>query len=201
MSDSKATRPSLLLRIRDAGDGPSWAEFAELYGPIVRGYCRRRGLQEADSADVVQEVLTQVARSIGAFDYRPARGKFRDWLGTMTRRKIARFFEVRGRQARAAGDVDPMASRGADCEDPEWSAEFHSRVLEAALGRIRGGFGGPTWEAFSRIWSDGHPAPQVARELGLTIEAVYLAKSRVLRRLREEVLSLADDFPLVPPAD
>ena len=95
--------------------------------------------------------------------------------------------------------MTPWPRPGAGSEDPEWSAEFHSRVLEAALGRIRGGFERPTWEAFSKIWLDGHPAPQVARDLGLTIEAAYLAKSRVLRRLREEVLALADDFPIAPP--
>ena len=77
MSDSRATKPSLLLRIRDAGDSSSWGEFAAIYGPIIRGYCLRRGLQEADTADVSQEVLAQVMRSIGSFEYEPGRGRFR----------------------------------------------------------------------------------------------------------------------------
>jgi RNA polymerase sigma-70 factor (ECF subfamily) len=197
-SDPRATKPSLLLRIRDAGDSTSWGEFADLYGPIIRGYCRRRGLQEADAADVGQEVLAQVARAIGAFEYQPVRGRFRDWLGTETRNKIARFFEVRGRERPAAGD-DPAARLEAVAEDPEWSAEFHARILEAALARIRHDFEDATWAAFERIWAGDQRAPEVARDLGLTIDAVYAAKSRVLRRLREEVLALADDLPCALP--
>ncbi len=197
-SDSRATKPSLLLRIRDAGDGAAWGEFADLYGPIIRGYCRRRGLQEADAADVGQEVLAQVSRAIGAFEYEPVRGRFRDWLGTVTRNKIARFFEVRGREDAAAGGGSADLVE-AIAEDPEWSAEFHARILEAALARIRHDFEPATWTAFERLWAGDHRAPDVARDLGLTIDAVYAAKSRILRRLREEVLALADDLPCALP--
>ena len=72
--DPRATKPSLLLRIRDAGDSASWNEFAEIYGPVIRSYCRRRGLQPTDADDVVQEILAQVARSIGTFEYEPGAG-------------------------------------------------------------------------------------------------------------------------------
>src|ERR1700677_3207436 len=101
--DPRDTRPSLLLRIRDADDSDSWADFAKVYGPVIRGYCRLRGLQEADADDVSQEVLAQVTRSIGSFDYEPGRGRFRDWLGAVTRNKIVRFLEVKGRGVPGAG--------------------------------------------------------------------------------------------------
>ena len=191
----RATKPSLLLRIRDARDSASWNEFAEIYGPVIRSYCRRRGLQPTDADDVVQEILAQVARSIGTFEYEPARGRFRDWLGRVTRNKITRFFESKGREGPTIGN-DASAQREASAEDSEWSANIHARILEAALARIRFGFEPSTWDAFERIWCVGLPAPEVARTLGMTIDAVYAAKSRVLRRLREEVLSLADDLPL-----
>jgi RNA polymerase sigma-70 factor (ECF subfamily) len=193
-ADSRATRPSLLLRLRDASDSDSWEEFARVYGPVICSYCRRRGLQQADADDVAQEVLGQVARSIGTFDYQPGRGRFRDWLGTVTRHKISRWAETRGRGPTAADrPADEYAARG---EDPEWSDEFYARVLEAALARIRGEFELRTWEAFERVWAGDHPAPEVADALGMTIDAVYQAKSRVLKRLREEVLALADDLPV-----
>ena len=193
--DPRATKPSLLLRIRDARDSASWNEFAEIYGPIIRSYCRRRGLQPADADDVVQEILARVARSIGTFEYEPGRGRFRDWLGTVTRNKITRFFESKGREGSAIS-IDMSAQIEASAEDPEWSANLHARILEVALVRIRVGFEPSTWDAFERIWCVGLPAPEVARTLGMTIDAVYAVKSRVLRRLREEVLSLADDLPM-----
>jgi RNA polymerase sigma factor (sigma-70 family) len=192
-SNSRTTNPSLLLRIRDSGDSGSWHEFAEVYGPVIRGYCLRRGLQEADAADVTQEVLAQVVRSIGSFDYQPGRGTFRAWLGTVTRNRISRFFEVNGRHVRSAGghrSAEQIATAG---EDPEWSAEFHARILEAALARIRCEFEPTTWNAFVQVWSGDQPAPLVAKSLGIKIDAVYVAKSRILRRLRDEVLALADD--------
>ena len=162
-SNSRTTNPSLLLRIRDSGDSRSWREFAEVYGRVIRGYCVRRGLQEADAADVTQEVLAQVARAIGSFEYQPGRGTFRAWLGTMTRNKITRFFELSGRHVQSAGG-DPSAGQVATTgEDPEWTAEFHTRILEAALARIRGDFESRTWSAFVQVWSGDQPAPLVAR--------------------------------------
>ena len=196
--DSRSTKASLLLRIRDHGDAASWADFAVVYGPLIRGYCRRKGLQEADSADVEQEVLAQVARSISGFDYEPGRGRFRDWLGTVTRNKIARSREVAGRGTRGiGGDGSVAILDGVDTpgDDAEWTSAFHARILEVALGRVRPGFEPVTWSAFSGVWADGLPAPEVARALGLAIDSVYAAKSRVLKRLREEVLALADDMP------
>jgi RNA polymerase sigma factor (sigma-70 family) len=198
-SSSRTTNLSLLLRIRDSSDSRSWQEFAEVYGRVIRGYCARRGLQEADADDVSQEVLAQVARSIGTFGYQPGRGTFRAWLGTMTRNKITRFFEVSGRQLESArGDqsAGQMATAG---EDPEWTAEFHISILETALARIRGDFEFRTWSAFVQVWSCDRPAPHVARTLEMSIDAVYAAKSRILRRLHDEVIVLADDLPIAIP--
>ena len=194
--DSRATKPSLLLRVRDADDSASWDEFAEIYGPVIRKYCHRRGLQSTDADDVVQETLLQVSRSIGTFDYDSSRGRFRDWLGTVVRNKITRFFESKSRQVSTI-DNNPSAQLEASSEDPEWTANMHARILEVALLRIRVDFEPLTWDAFERLWCVGCSAPEVARTLGMTIDTVYAAKSRVLRRLREEILLLADDWPLV----
>jgi RNA polymerase sigma-70 factor (ECF subfamily) len=91
------TRPSLLLRVRDSGDADAWRTFMTIYAPLVYGYVRRRGLQDADAADLTQDVMGEVARVIRSFEYQPARGRFRDWLFLIARRRLMRFS---GRQAR-----------------------------------------------------------------------------------------------------
>jgi RNA polymerase sigma-70 factor (ECF subfamily) len=193
------TRPSLLLRIRDHQDAEAWQTFVDVYAPLIYGYCRHRRLQESDAADVAQEVLTRVARSMRNFEYSPDRGRFRDWLGTIARNEIVRF-QTRAKRpgegagGEAAGVLDSVAS--AD-QDSAWSAQFHAHLLETALGRVRPHFDPATWRAFELVWLDDAPAPQVARQLGLAVEKVYVAKSRVLKRLREEVLLLGEDSPLL----
>ena len=202
--DSDKTHPSLLVRIRDGQDDASWRTFVDLYAPLIYRYCRLRGLQDADAADVGQEVLAQVAQSIRRFEYQPERGRFRDWLGTVTRNKVVRFLEVQGRPARGAGGsssdgvLDAVGDPGGDSA---WDAEFHAHVLRTALERIRPRVERTTWEAFHRVWVEGKPPLETARELGIAIDAVYLAKSRMLRRLREEVVAIAEDLPLYAPLD
>src|SRR5947209_5492287 len=99
-----STRPSLLVRLRDAGDTESWQTFVQTYAPAVYRYCRKQGLQDADAADVAQDVLVQVVRSMRTFHYQPERGRFRDWMGTVTRHQVARFLERRHRGGRPVAD-------------------------------------------------------------------------------------------------
>jgi RNA polymerase sigma-70 factor (ECF subfamily) len=193
-SDS-GTRPSLLVRLRDLTDVESWQTFVTTYAPLIYGYCRRRGAQDADAADVTQEVLTRVARAVRTFEYQPERGRFRDWLGTVTRNALAMYQRKQARQA-AGGDLDRMIDPEPEAE---WTADFHAQVLRVAMERVRGHFEPPTWTAFLRVWQDGRPALEVAQELGLSIDSVYAAKSRVLKRLWEEVRMLAEDLPQCMP--
>jgi RNA polymerase sigma factor (sigma-70 family) len=190
------TRPSLLVRLRDPRDAESWETFVRVYAPVVFAYCRRAGVQDADAADVTQEVLAQVARSIRGFDYRPERGRFRDWLRTVTRHKLARHF----RKPAPTEAVDGLETVVAADPDPAWDEAFNARVLQAALEHARPAFEPATWRAFELTWLAGRPAQEVAAEVGLAIDAVYAAKSRVLKRLREEVLLLAEDLPQLFPA-
>lgn len=194
-----ATRPSLLLRLRDSGDAEAWRVFVETYTPLVYAYCRRRGLQPSDVADVAQEVMVQVSRSIREFSYQPERGRFRDWLGTVTRTKLLRFLQRDHRAGKGVGLAaeELMRHLAAPESDTLWNEGFQARVLEVALSRARPDFEEATWAAFHRTWIDGHPAARVADELGLPVGSVYVSKSRVLKRLREEVATLAEDFPLL----
>ncbi len=196
---TSATRPSLLLRLRNPRDSEAWRTFVETYTPLVYAYCRRRGLQASDVADVTQEVMAQVLRSIAEFSYEPQRGRFRDWLGTITRTKLARFLARNARAGKGEGGDAGAEDLTLHVEAPEtdtlWTEGFHARVLEVAMTRARPDFQEATWTIFEHAWVSGQAAPDVAQELGVPIESVYIAKSRVLKRLRTEVVTLAEDYP------
>jgi RNA polymerase sigma-70 factor (ECF subfamily) len=188
----------LLLRIRDPGDTVAWRAFVDVYGPLI--YRHGRGLQDADAADVTQEVLFQVSRSIQTFEYRPEQGRFRDWLGTVTENKIRTFLTRRagaGRAAGEAGAVNQLTSVAAGEQDTQWAEEFSRHLLHLALTRIQPHFEEHIWRAFERVWRDDQPPAEVANELNQTVDWVYMVKARVLKRLQEEVYELAEDMPLL----
>ena len=93
MADALLTRASLLVRLRDPKDRAAWQQFVELYGRLVYGFVRQRGLQDADAADLTQEVFLAVAQAAGRWQYDPRQGSFRGWLYGITRHKLARFPE------------------------------------------------------------------------------------------------------------
>ena len=105
MKDAPITRASLLLRVRDAKDEAAWVQFVQIYTPLIYGYCRSRGLQESDAADVTQEVMRAVARAIARFEYDPQRGKFRNWLLTVVQSKLHNFLAQQQRQPALAGET------------------------------------------------------------------------------------------------
>lgn len=184
-----ATSASLLVRVRDSADADAWATFERVYGPLIRRSCLRRGLQPADAADVSQEVLARVAGAIRGFEYAPARGRFRAWLGTVTANEVKTFRTRAGRHP-AGTETDPADP------DPAWDAEFTAHVLAEAMARVRGEFEPATWAAFEAAWVRREPPAAVAAALGIAVHAVYVNKSRVLKRLEAEVILLADDLPV-----
>src|SRR5438132_7960469 len=101
MQESPATRASLLVRLRDGSDTEAWQEFVHLYAPVIYGFARKRGLQDADAADMMQEVLRSVSNAAPRLEYDPARGTFRGWLFTVTRNKVFSFLESRSRRVEA----------------------------------------------------------------------------------------------------
>lgn len=194
-TDTHETRPSLLLRVRDLGDSQAWSEFVDLYGPLVARYLRRAGLQEADILDLTQDILLGLTASLRAFEYSPERGRFRDWMGTVVRRRLQDFFRRRCAQGRVVEDASLELLGGAAAE-AEWTSQFQDHILRSALTRIRDRFSSENWRAFELNWLENLDAPEVARQLGLPLEQVYVARSRVLRRLRLEIVALAADEPL-----
>jgi RNA polymerase sigma factor (sigma-70 family) len=198
MSDPPTTRPSLLARIRDPRDGVAWSEFVDVYGPLVYDYGRRRGLQDADAADLMQDVLRAVAATADRFAYDPARGTFRSWLFTVTRTKFLDAVRRRRPGDRGTGDTDihkhleakPAGDReGMDVgpEAVEWDQAYGQRLLDWAAGQIRSEFRPMTWQAFWLCAVEGCAPRDASAALGMSIGSVYAAKCRVLARLREEV--------------
>ena len=197
MDKSPATRPSLLVRIRDTRDEQAWRQFVEIYAPLVDHYGRKHGLQAADAADLAQEVLQVVTSTVARFDYDPRRGSFRGWLFTVTRNKLRRLAARRQRQPRATGEtaVRELIEQQASPEPDEdaWNQEYQRRLFTWAAGQIRDRFQDSTWRAFWRTAVEDEPAQSVADELGMTLGAVYIAKSRVLSRLRRLVRQVTDE--------
>lgn len=196
MSESPATRASLLVRIRDGRDGAAWAQFVEIYAPLVYGYGRRHGLQDADAADLTQEVLRAVARSAAALDYDPRRGSFRGWLFTVARNKLRNFLAALAREVASRGHTAAHAlleAQPARAEADSWDREYEERLFAWAAERVRGEFQDSTWQAFWLTAVEGQSAGDVALSLGISPGAVYIAKSRVLARLRKEVEHLQEE--------
>ncbi|MFO0820254.1 MAG: sigma-70 family RNA polymerase sigma factor [Pirellulales bacterium] len=197
MNDPQTTRVSLLLRLQDKRDERTWREFVELYSPLIYGFARRQGLQDADAVDVTQEVLGAVARSIERFSYDATRGSFRGWLFTLTRNELC---DWRARQRSAVigkgGCEETSDAREPALDEFEecWEDEFQRHVFLRASERVRAEVRESTWEAFRRTTMAGESGREVAQALGMTIAAVYLAKARVLTRLRVLAREIAEEY-------
>jgi RNA polymerase sigma-70 factor (ECF subfamily) len=185
-----------LLRIRDAEDQAAWATFVEIYTPLVWGFCRRQGLQEADAADVAQEVMLAISSAIRKFDYDPQRGSFRAWLAVVTRSKLNNFFLAQQRRPMPVGDSGLMQSLSetpSPNESAEWDRDYRQRVFDWAAARVRPEVEEHTWQAFWRTAIEREDGKTVAGSLGLSVGAVYVARSRVIARLKEEVQAVDEE--------
>ena len=184
-----STPVSLLDRLRRPDDPAAWERFVRLYTPLLYYWARRLGCQEPDAADLVQDVLTQLVRKLPDFTYDPDKS-FRSWLRTVL------LNTWRNHQRRA--ELPQDATAGLDdlaIPDPASfleEAEYRQWLVGRALELMRSEFQPATWKAFWECVVAERPAAEVARELGLTENAVYLAKGRVLRRLRRELAGLLD---------
>ncbi len=195
-----ATSKSLLVKARDRNDHAAWRRLTELYEPLIQKWVRPHVAQRADAEDVVQEVLTALVRELPRFDHNQRPGAFRAWLRTMTVHRLRTYWEKRdARPAGAVGGAAPYATL-AQLADPAstlcafWDNEHDRYVTQTLLKAICLEFLPATWRAFERQVQDGQTAAEVAEELGLSVNAVLIAKSRVLKRLRERAAGLVDFF-------
>jgi RNA polymerase sigma-70 factor (ECF subfamily) len=191
MGATPTTCPSLLLRIRDRSDQEAWRQFVALYGPLVYQYARRKGLQDADAADVAQVVFQAISEEIARLEYDPRRGSFRGWVLAVTRNQVNKHLErsrVRGRTAPGRFDQQALDRCTAANRDAElWEQEYRQRAFRLVAERVQHEFEGSSWQAFWRTAVEGQAASDVGERLGMSVGAVYTARSRVLTRLKAAV--------------
>ena len=190
------TSTSLLNRVR-AFDSQAWKAFCRLYAPLVYGWARKAGLQDDDAADVGQEVFRTVAARINTFQ-RIRQGSFRTWLWTITRNKLGDHFRRANGRPQARGgssayhQLQQLPETPPDDSSDPTGTKTRMTILHEALQLIQHDFEPTTWQVFLRSTIDGESADEIAREFGMTSNAVRQAKFRVLQRLRTELDGLLD---------
>jgi RNA polymerase sigma-70 factor (ECF subfamily) len=198
MGDSPITRPSLLVRIRDTQDNQAWSQFVEIYAPLIYGFARKHGLQDADAADLTQDVLRVVAKTIRGLDYDRQRGSFRGWLFTVVRNKLRNFLTRRRSYEQGTGDTGAhklLKEQPAPEEDQAdwWDQDYERQLFACAAKQVRSRVHESTWQAFWQTTVLGKNGKEVAQELNMTVAAVYLAKSRIMAQLKEEIRQLREE--------
>ncbi len=189
MQTSPGTRVSLIVRICDERDMEAWSQFVEIYAPLVYGFLLRHGLQDADAADLTQEVLASVATAAKNLKYSAQRGPFRNWLFTVVKNRLRNFRRKSKRQTCGTGDTEAhqLLMQQPDRNAVDWDQAHERRLFHYVADQVRGDFQESTWQAFWRTAVEGQAGKEVAESLGMTISAVYLAKGRVMQRIREQV--------------
>ncbi|HAY78612.1 MAG TPA: RNA polymerase subunit sigma-24 [Planctomycetaceae bacterium] len=183
------TSASLLNLLQNASDEVAWTTLVDMYSPLIRGWLKRHGAAPGDVDDVVQEVLTIVVRRFPEFQRHPRTGAFRSWLRTITANCLRDYWRRSNRRPVAVGGSD-FAEVVNQLADPAsgisqiWDREHDEHVTRYLLAKIRPDFSEQTWKAFQRFALDGLSADAVAEELGMSANAVFIAKSRVMSKLR-----------------
>jgi RNA polymerase sigma-70 factor (ECF subfamily) len=185
------TPPSLLERVRLAEDHHAWQEFIDLYSPLIYTWAIRMGLQASDAADLMQDVFVTLLRKMPEFRYQPG-GSFRGWLRTVV---VNHWRDARRRRLVDLPEGEeplPDELTIPDTAARVWEEEYHQHLVGRALELMKGHFQPSTWQACWQVVVEGRPPADVAAELGLSVPAIYTAKSRVLHRLRQELEGMLD---------
>ncbi len=190
LAGSSATRLSLISRIR-VGDAQAWKEMVDLYSPLVAFWCRRSGVPNSDVNDLLQDVFFSVARSIDQYQPRKKGGGFRAWLWTITRNKMIDAHRQSKRMPLAAGGSTALHAAHSipvelDESDASERIEFQ-HLLHRALAQVENEFEAKTWQAFWRTTIDGISSAVAAEEFGVSAATIRQYRSRVLRRLRQQL--------------
>ena len=184
------TRVSLIIRLPDAADVEAWRDFAESYEPFVYRFARRRGLQDADAREVVQEVFLGVARAIRRWEPDTKRARFRTWLFRIAKNQLLNKLSSRRKEMvlyTGAWERVEADAAGDGTFSAEEEAEYQQAVFSWAASRIEKQVKPKTWSAFWMTSVEGQSVDDVSSQLGVSSGQIYVARSRVIRKLREEI--------------
>lgn len=186
-----STSVSLLKRLQSPDAERAWERFVELYTPLMDFWVRKIGVPSSDASDLVQNVFATLVKKLPTFQY-DRRKSFRGWLRTVTQNAARDYF--RRIAARPEQTVDQLAQTVGTTVEAEFleETEYRAHLVGRALQLMQAEFQETTWQACWRHVVEGRPAAEVARELGISANVVYISKSRILRRLREELADLLD---------
>jgi RNA polymerase sigma-70 factor, ECF subfamily len=193
-----STRKSLLIRARN-GDEGAWEDLCVVYRPLIVGWLHRHAVPSYDIDDLVQEILLKLVRSLPSFKHSGRPGAFRSWLRTIARNNCRDYWKSPSRRAAAPADAAALALE--QLEDPDsplnraWDVEHDRYVLRCLMDLMKLEFEPATMRAFLRVTLEGATSAQAAAEAGISLDAIYASRSRILRRLRELAGGLLDDLP------
>ena len=201
MPEFPETNHSLIARVRDPADGVSWTEFLGIYQPVVLRMAKRRGLQDADAEDVMQQVFVSISRSIDRWTASDAAPPFRAWLTTVARNAITKAL-TRRPQDMATGSTSVAELLNAQPESEgmavEMQAEARREIIRWASESIQAEFTTETWNVFWQTSIEGASIAEVAASTGRSAGAIYVARHRVISRLKEKVSEVSRHWECAP---
>ena len=188
-----STSESLLVRLQGSGNDADWARFSELYTPLIFYWARKNGLDTHDASDLVQEVMALVLRKLPEFKYDPRRS-FRSWLRTVTLNKH------RERLRRKSVKIDNVSQsqlvnvpeNGSGSASQTWDQDYSKNLVASAIDLMRKEFAAETWQALKLFVTTDQTAQEIAAETGVSTSTIYSAKSRLMKRMRQELGGLLD---------
>ncbi len=189
------TRTTLLVRLRDGNDQDAWRTFDELYRPLLLGFARSRGLETNDSEDVVQQCLEAVLKQIADYAHL---GSFKNWLRGIVENKICDRFRSDKREVRADTGLFSRLPDTAETPEEEWERQWQMAHVRYCAECVRHEVAPSTYRAFVEYALEGRPADEVAADLGLTVNQVYVAKHRVVERMRKIMTELTGSAEGMP---